>query len=368
MTNPGPSLLQDAHDRYMRRLENAERGALSRLIRAYGDSWRAMRDSLISNLERIQKAQANPDAVITLDMLLRDQRMRALLDQSEAEMRRLGKLGADIAEELQKLGADSAIRDSDAAMRAAWLDRVSAVLDPDMRRALADLPTWAHLPREALRDLLGFTADGSPLASLFDAIGPQARAGWESALFRGLAMGKGPRDVAAMAQRATATGMARSLTIARTEMLRAYRAASARSYQANKDVLDGWVWLSAGDGDTCAACLGMHGSVHPLSETLSSHPNCRCTMGPLTKPLSDILGVDVPGDDSRLDVPAGDAIFANLSDARKLSVLGSPAALDAWKAGEVTLSDFVGVKRSAAWGDSHYQRSLTAARAAAERR
>lgn len=368
MTSPGPSRLQAAHDRYMRRLENAERDALARLIRSFGEAWRAMRDSLIANLERIQKAQANPDAVITLDMLLRDQRMRALLDQSEAEMRRLGKLGADIAEELQKLGADSAIRDSDAAMRAAWLDRVSAVLDPDMRRALADLPTWAHLPREALRDLLGFTADGSPLASLFDAIGPQARAGWESALFRGLAMGKGPRDVAAMAQRATATGMARSLTIARTEMLRAYRAASARSYQANKDVLDGWVWLSAGDGDTCAACLGMHGSVHPLSETLSSHPNCRCTMGPLTKPLSDILGVDVPGDDSRLDVPAGDAIFANLSDARKLSVLGSPAALDAWKAGEVTLSDFVGVKRSAAWGDSHYQRSLTAARAAAERR
>ncbi len=365
---PGPSLLQDAHDRYMRRLENAERGALARLIRAYGEAWRGMRESLIANLERIQKAQENPDMVIPLDMLLRDQRMRTLLDQSEAEIRRLGKLGADIAEELQKLGADSALRDSDAAMRAAWLDRVSAVLDPEMRRALADLPTWAHLPREALRDLLGFTADGSPLATLFDKIGPDARAGWESALFKGLAMGKGPRDVAAMAQRATATGMARSLTIARTEMLRAYRTASARSYQANRDVLDGWVWLSAGDGDTCAACLGMHGSVHPLSETLSSHPNCRCTMGPLTKSISDILGVDVPGDDSRLEVPEGDAIFANLSDARKLAVLGSPAALAAWKAGEVTLGDFVGVKRSAVWGSSHYQRSLTAARAAAGRR
>lgn len=365
---PGPSLLQDAHDRYMRRLENAERGALARLIRAYGEAWRGMRDSLISNLERIQKAQANPDAVLTLDMLLRDQRMRTLLDQSEAEIRRLGNLGADIAEELQKLGADSALRDSDAAMRAAWLDRVSAVLDPDMRRALADLPTWSRLPTEALRDLLGFTADGSPLASLFDTIGPGARAGWESALFKGLAMGKGPRDVAAMAQRATATGMARSLTIARTEMLRAYRTASARNYQANRDVLDGWVWLSSGDGDACASCLAMHGTVHPLGETLSSHPNCRCTMGPLTKSISDILGVDVPGGDSRLDVPAGEEIFANLSDARKLAVLGSPAALAAWKAGEVRLGDFVGVKRSSAWGSSHYQRSLTAARAAAARR
>lgn len=368
MTSPGPSLLQDAHDRYMRRLENAERGALGRLIRAYGDSWRAMRDSLIANLERIQKAQTNPDAPITLDMLLRDQRMRSLLDQSEAEMRRLGGLGADIAEELQKLGADSALRDSDAAMRAAWADRISAVLDPEMRRALLDLPTWATVPKEALRDLLGFTADGSPLASLFDAIGPEARAGWESALFKGLAMGKGPRDVAAMAQRATATGMARSLTIARTEMLRAYRTASARSYQANKDVLDGWVWLSSGDGDACASCLAMHGSVHPLSDTLSSHPNCRCTMGPLTKSISDILGVDVPGDDSRLDVPAGEDIFAKLSDARKVAVLGSTAALAAWKAGEVTLGDFVGVKRSTVWGSSHYQRSLAGARAAAERR
>lgn len=352
----------------MRRLENAERDALARLIRSFGEAWRAMRDSLIANLERIQKAQANPDAILTLDMLLRDQRMRALLDQSEAEIRLLGRLGADIAEELQKIASDAALRDSDEAMRSAWRDRISAVLDPATRQALRDLPTWTRLPSEALRDLLGFTADGSPLAALFDAIGPEARAGWESALFKGLAMGKGPRDVAALAQRATATGLARSLTIARTEMLRAYRQASTRNYRANKDVLDGWVWLSAGDGDTCAACLAMHGTVHPLGTTMSSHPNCRCSMGPLAKSVSEILGVDVPGGDSRLDVPSGDAIFANLSDVRKLAVLGSPAALAAWKAGEVTLADFAGVKHSAVWGDSHYQRSLTAARAAAERR
>lgn len=349
----------------MRRLEYAEREALSRLIRAYGEAWRAMRDSLIANLERIQKAQTKQDGIVSVDKLLRDQRLRALLDQSEAEIRRLGKLGADIAEELQKLGCDSALRDSDEAMRAAWADRLSAVLDPNMRRALGDLPTWARIPVEALRDVLGFTADGSPLAALFDRIGPDARAGWESALFRGLAMGLNPRDVAAMAQRATATGMARSIMIARTEMLRAYRQASGRNYQANSDVVREWVWISAGERRTCAACLALHGTVHPITEIMSSHPNCRCSMGPLTRSLSDILGVDVPGDDSSLDVPAGEDIFAKFSDDAKRAVLGGPGALAAWKAGEVRLSDFVGLRRSPVWGDSHYQRSLTAARAAA---
>lgn len=365
---PEPSGLQAAHDRYMRRLESREREALNRLARGYADAWRVMRDQLVANVARIQRAQASPDGIVPLNLVLQDQRLRALIDQSEAEIRRLGRLGAEVAEDLQRFGAESAIRDSDEAMRAAWRDRLSAVLDPDTRRALRDLPSWARIPTSALEDLYGFTAEGSPLATLFDAIGPQARAGWESALVQGLARGLNPRDVAAMAQRATATGMARAMTIARAEMLRAYRQASGRNYQANSDVVREWVWISAGERRTCAACLGLHGSVHPVTEIMSSHSNCRCSMAPRTRTLKEILGVDVPGDDSQISVPTGDSIFSRLSDDDKRVVLGGPGALAAWKAGEVTLSDFIGLRRSPVWGDSHYQRSLRDARAAADER
>ena len=365
---PDPSGLQAAHDRYMRGLEARERSALNRLARGYADAWRAMREQLVANVARIQRAQASADGIVPLNLVLQDQRLRALLDQSEAEIRRLGNLGAEVAEELQKFAADSAIRDSDEAMRAAWRDRLSAVLDPDTRRALRDLPSWARVPTSALEDLYGFTADGSPLAALFDAIGPQARAGWESALVQGLALGLNPRDVAARAQRATATGMARAMTIARTEMLRAYRQASGRNYQANSDVVREWVWISAGERRTCAACLGLHGSVHPVTEIMSSHPNCRCSMAPRTRTLKEILGVDVPGDDSQISVPPGEELFSRLSDDDKQVVLGGPGALAAWRAGEVELRDFIGLRRSPVWGDSHYQRSLRDARAAADER
>lgn len=365
---PDPSGLQAAHDRYMRGLEARERGALNRLARGYAEAWRVMRDQLVANVARIQRAQASPDGIVPLDLVLRDQRLRALLEQSETEIRRLGSLGAEIAEELQRFAAESAVRDSDEAMRAAWRDRLSAILDPDTRRALRDMPSWARIPTEALQDLYGFTADGSPLATLFDAIGPQARAGWESALVQGLARGLNPRDVAAMAQRATATGMARAMTIARTEMLRAYRQASGRNYQANSDVVREWVWISAGERRTCAACLGLHGSIHPVTEVMSSHPNCRCSMAPRTRTLKEILGVDIPGDDSQISVPTGDSIFSRLSDDDQRVVLGGPGALAAWKAGEVELRDFIGQRRSPVWGDSHYQRSLRDARAAADER
>lgn len=91
-------------------------------------------------------------------------------------------------------------------------------------------------------------------------------------------------------------------------------------------------------------------------------------MAPRTRTLKEILGVDVPGDDSQISVPTGDSIFSRLSDDDKRVVLGGPGALAAWRAGEVELRDFIGLRRSPVWGDSHFQRSLRDARAAADER
>jgi hypothetical protein len=169
------------------------------------------------------------------------------------------------------------------------------------------------------------------------------------------------------------------MVIARTELLRAYRMASHRNYDANADILDGWVWMSAANSRTCAACFGLHGTFHKLSERMSSHPQCRCAPAPHTRSLFDILGPDGaaqlnlagydPADvDTRIRVPAGETLFQNLPEGAQLAVLGGPGALAAYQAGDVHLVDFVGLRRSADWGASHYQRSLRDARQAAELR
>ncbi len=373
---PGASRLQAAHDANAARLAAADRAALNRLVRGYGAAWQDLQRQLVANLERIQRAQGR-DGIVTLPMVLADQRLRALLDQAQAEIHRLGRMGADITTELQATGAEKGIEDSALAMRRAWRDSLSGILDPVTRRALADLPAWATINKSAVEDLYGFTADGSPLAELFDKIGPTARAGWEGALSQGIIQGLNAREIGARASRATATAMARSMTIARTEMLRAYRTASHRNYEANSDVVDGWIWMSAANARTCAACFGLHGSFHKLTERMSSHPNCRCSPAPHTRTLVDILGPDGaaqlhlagydPADvDTRIRTPAGETLFQNLPEAAQLAVLGGPGALAAYKAGQVHLVDFVGLRRSADWGASHEQRSLRGALAAAE--
>ena len=132
------------------------------------------------------------------------------------------------------------------------------------------------LPTAALQDLIGFAADGSPLRDVFEQIAPGVAQRVTDTLGVSLAAGLGPRETARLLRRQFGAGLARALTISRTETLRAYREAMHRNYEANDDVIDGWVWLAKLDTRTCAACWAMHGSEHSLDERLSDHPNGRC--------------------------------------------------------------------------------------------
>lgn len=43
-----------------------------------------------------------------------------------------------------------------------------------------------------------------------------------------------------------------------------------------------WVWVSKLDAEACRACVGLHGSRHPASESFSrGHPRCRCLALPV---------------------------------------------------------------------------------------
>jgi hypothetical protein len=44
-----------------------------------------------------------------------------------------------------------------------------------------------------------------------------------------------------------------------------------------------WFWQSNLDRKTCAFCIAMHGTAHPLGVPMESHPNCRCV--PSSTPL-----------------------------------------------------------------------------------
>jgi SPP1 gp7 family putative phage head morphogenesis protein len=196
---------------------------------------------------------------------------------------------------------------------------------------------------QAIASIVGSTQKGSPLADLFDGFGAEAADRVGKILITAVSLGDNPRKIARDIADALDISRSRALTIARTEMLRAYREAALETYRANDDVVEGWLWMSALDAKTCCICIAMHGTVHDLSEDLNGHPNCRCTKSPRVKGsnFSPLLGSDW---------------FDDQSEAVQRQILGSNAAYEAYNSG-ASLSDFVGINHDKDWGSSVYQKS-----------
>lgn len=241
---------------------------------------------------------------------------------------------------------------------------VTVALSPAIRRGLP--PDTVKTARQSALDALaGRAKNGKPLSWLYDQLPQDTAQAVYDILAQGLADGTGPRALAGDIWRAIGGAQYRALTIARTELLGAYRAATALNYQANSDTLDGWYWQAALDGRVCGMCAAMHGTFHTLDETLDSHAQCRCAMVPKTKSYADILGPlgidtsDIPETGvSDSDFQDGAAWLAQQDAATQRDVLGGQAAYNAYQQGAFTLADLIGTASSAAWGDSRYQKSL----------
>jgi len=175
------------------------------------------------------------------------------------------------------------------------------------------------------------------------------------ALTRGLALGLGPEVIRRLIQQMMGMVLTRALRIARTEMLRAYREAARRNYQANSDVVKGWIWHSALNERTCAACWAMHGTVHRLEERLDDHVGGRCTAVPLTKTWAELGFEGIP--ETTLPIERGVDVFQRLNPEMQQEILGA-AKYAAWKDGKFGLEDLVGRKYDGRWGSMRYERSL----------
>lgn len=169
-------------------------------------------------------------------------------------------------------------------------------------------------------------------------------------LVRGVAAGSSPKDTAErMVKRVEDHwnfGRSRAVTIARTEMLDAYREAARVSQDAHVDVLAGWVWLCHLGPRTCRSCLARHGTFHPLDEPgPEDHQQGRCSRCPVVKPVDD-------GDEPDLSwVPDAEEFFAGLSVEEQRAILGV-RGYQAWRAGEFPLSAWAKRRETAGWRDS----------------
>lgn len=336
-----PSQIELAAQRFRAELLRHERQAATAMVQVYGESWQRVRVELTDLQTQIAAARAQgpvePAWIFQRDRLDRLQR------QIERELAEFIPFAEGSTLATQRFAVDAALSHSQQLMQL----------------ALGPVPSgieigFSRLPREAVESLIGFASNGSPLRMLFDGIGSGITQGMIDELSSGIALGRNPRVIAQAMRRRFGLGLVRALRISRTETMRAYREATLRNYQANSDVVEGWIWCAALSARTCAACWAMHGTEHSLKETLDDHVNGRCTQIPKLKPWKE-LGIDAT--DQRPVVAPGVELFATLESDTQRRILG-PAAFEAYSAGAVKLQQFVGRKRSRQWGTMRYAKSL----------
>ncbi len=150
--------------------------------------------------------------------------------------------------------------------------------------------------------------------------------------------------------------LTRAVNIARTEVLDAYRRAGALFDAANSDVLAGWRWHATLDRRTCPSCWSKHGTLYSLDTPGPwDHQQGRCARVPELRSWSE-LGIG--GREPQSALPDARAVFAGLSDADKLAVMG-PARLALLTSGAVRWEDLSIRRPVDGWRDSFASRTVS---------
>ena len=193
------------------------------------------------------------------------------------------------------------------------------------------------LPTNAIYSMLGFLQEDSPLWKRIGELAPYNTQKVANALLEGITFGYNPAKTARMFENLMGGGLTDAMRMTRTAQLYASREANRAMYVANEDVVEGWVWWSSLDSDTCMACAVEHGTVHTNDESMDSHYNCRCTSIPVVKGYND-------------EIKTGTDWFSGLSEKEQRDMMGN-SAFDAWRDGKFDLADMATRRHDDVYGE-----------------
>lgn len=221
----------------------------------------------------------------------------------------------------------------------------------------SQLPPSAWNPRVAPQTDLDAIVSraGQQITVLSRPLSDEATQSMLRSLIRGIAGGENPKTVArwmvAGVEGEFNGGLARALTISRTEMLDALRAAAAAQQWANRDVVNAWQWWSALDQRVCPSCWSKHGNTYPLSVPGPwDHPRGRCTRLPAVKPWRE-LGISAP-EPPPVTPASAESIFRGLPREQQLEIMG-PGRLAALDSGQASWADLSTRRAAPTWRPSY---------------
>lgn len=341
--------IQEVIQQYQAQLDARNIEAMTRLVESYKRAYSDLskqQDALLLEIQAVRDRGEKVSAA-TINKLAR---YRELLRDTQAQ---LDKYAAIIEDEIRREAPGAVALGLDRAHD--LVQSLFSGLAPEVQSQI--MGTFQRLPAEAIEAMVGALWADSPLAGLLATFGTEAAAGIGDALIRGLLMGKGPRETAALLAREWGIPLARALAIARNEQLRAHRMASLAAYRANNHVVKGWAWHATEDTRTCMSCIAQHGSEHGLDETLDDHVQGRCCPIPITRTfaemglegMEELEPVIQPGD--------GERWFEGLPEATQRQMMG-PGKYEAWKGGRFDFAQLSKAVYDDRWGRSFVETPL----------
>ncbi len=316
-------------------IRNARRGIDDREAPIRGqlrDAYSRAVDALTVDIElitaRIRNARAAGE-VVNRDWLRRQERYRRLLSDAEREFARFTDEGLRIVRDGQVAAVSGGAAEAWELMEAAGIETGFG----------------GRVNTGAVENLVSAFDPASPLRGVLDSYGEHGAKVIADVLTQGVIDGTGPREISRRIRRQLTDGYtkARLDALVRTELMRSYRASSNEQYARMSHLIQGYRWTAAHGVRTCLACLARSGKVQkePWDQF---HPQCRC--------LNTVVPIG-----STFTPKTGEAWLREQGEDTQRAMFPSGESYDAWKSGDLKLSNFVGTRRSKVWGSSIYERS-----------
>jgi SPP1 gp7 family putative phage head morphogenesis protein len=364
------STLDDVIAAFQRSILRNERRAASEMVRVYVEGWKRVR----SQLDRLQGEYDRTIALgekPSLGWIYQNSRLADMQELIGNELSKFSNYAVGRITEEQRRVIEMSLEFS--------RDEMILRLGPEYD--VSDIRRIRSLPIDEVIVMVGSNQQGSPLKALFDSISIEGSQRASDALVEGMMLGYNPRKIAPMIRDALGVQLNRALTISRTETMRAQRIATEQNYNANSDIVKGWRWVAEVTG-ACPSCLAMHGREFPLTEKMSTHPNCRCAQSPITMSWEEIgaqYGIDFSGIDNvgpsfdelakkynmsekqiaryQTNKMTGEQFFKTLSAEEQRNILG-PAKWMAWNDGLFEFDQLSRKTYSVIWGEGRRVASL----------
>ena len=370
MPDDRTAIIDKVIEQFQNGLLTGERRVAAEMIRAYAGSWKAIRrnlDKLEKDIPRVKSGQISEQ-----NWFYQNRRLLDLKPLIENELKKFGDLAVDKISKQQLQAIEMS----------AEFARDLVVLEMGGLHDIPDRLRIHNLNVKQIAAMIGINQPGSPLSTLFNSV---MVGGGEAAfdiLSEAVTFGYNPRKVATMLKDSLGMTLTRSLTISRTEMMRAARVAAQEIYKGS-EVVNAWRWNANPDGLTCPTCMIMHGTEHPIEERMNSHPRCRCVPVPITiswEELGERFGLDLSSADEisadfeevakkyglslkqankfQFSQTKGTDYLSSLPVEKQIEILGV-GRWQSWHDGNVTLEDMIRETWSPVWGKGYAMKAVS---------